>query len=134
MTLQVKRVYDPPDRNDGTRVLVDRIWPRGLSKETAALDEWLRECAPSDDLRKWFGHDKAKWAQFKRKYFAELKDKGDMLEPLRKRAKTRRVTLLFGAADTERNNAVALMEFLTRTKPDAPRAKNERRASQAKTP
>jgi uncharacterized protein YeaO (DUF488 family) len=113
MSLQVKRVYATPQPDDGLRILVDRLWPRGLAKEAAAIDEWVRECAPSDELRRWFAHDRMKWNEFKRKYFAELKRKEDLLSPIRASAKKERVTLLFGASDTECNNAVALMEYLS---------------------
>lgn len=116
MPLQAKRVYDPPQRDDGLRILVDRLWPRGLSKEKAAIDEWIRECAPSDNLRKWFKHDPARWEGFKRRYFSELKDKEELLAPIRTSAKKKRVTLLFAASDAEHNNAVALMEYLGRKK------------------
>jgi uncharacterized protein YeaO (DUF488 family) len=111
MPLQVKRVYTLPHRDDGVRILVDRLWPRGVTKEDAAIDQWLRECAPSNELRKWFGHDRTKWEEFKQSYFAELRGKEELLAPIRALAK-KRVTLLFGAADIECNNAVALMEYL----------------------
>lgn len=114
MPLRVKRVYASPDRNDGARILVDRLWPRGVTKEDAAIDQWLRECAPSAELRKWFGHDRAKWEEFKRRYFAELASKEELLAPIRALARKRHVTLLFGASDIECNNAVALMEYLSR--------------------
>ncbi len=112
MPLQVKRVYASPHQQDGLRILVDRLWPRGLAKEAAAIDEWVRECAPSDELRKWFAHDRAKWNEFKRRYFAELRSKEELLAPIRCLANKKSVTLLFGASDTECNNAVALMEYL----------------------
>ena len=88
------------------------MWPRGLAKEAAAIDEWVRECAPSDELRKWFDHDRAKWNEFKRRYFAELRIREELLAPIRSMAQKKRVTLLFAASDTECNNAVALMEYL----------------------
>ncbi len=112
MSVQIKRVYDAPQAEDGVRILVDRLWPRGLSKEAAAIDAWPKECAPSDELRKWFAHDKSKWDEFKRRYFAELEEKQEILEPIRGMARGKRVTLLFGAADIECNNAVALREYL----------------------
>lgn len=117
MPFQIKRVYASPHSNDGFRILVDRLWPRGLKKDDAALDEWLRDCAPSDELRKWFGHDKAKWEEFKRRYFIELTGKEDLLSPIRTLAKDKLVTLLFAASDIECNNAVALVEYLS-IKPD----------------
>ena len=115
MPLQVKRVYASPHHEDGLRILVDRLWPRGLAKEAAAIDEWVRECAPSDELRKWFAHDRAKWNEFKRRYSAELRSKEELLAPIRSMANEKRVTLLFAASDTECNNAVALMEYLDET-------------------
>ena len=99
MPLQVKRAYASPHHEDGLRILVDRLWPRGLAKEAAALDEWVRECAPSDALRKWFAHDRAKWNEFKRRYFAELRSKEELLAPIRCLANKKSVTLLFGASD-----------------------------------
>jgi uncharacterized protein YeaO (DUF488 family) len=114
--LQVKRVYDPPAPGDGVRVLVDRLWPRGLRKEAAAVDEWIRDCAPSDELRKWFAHDRGKWNEFKRRYFAELAGHEEAIAPLRELSGKKRVTLLFGATDTECNNAVALQEYLGKGK------------------
>lgn len=114
MSLQIKRAYATPQPDDGLRILVDRLWPRGLAKKTAAIDEWAKECAPSSELRRWFGHDRAKWEEFKRRYFAELKskDKEELLTHIRASARKGRVTLLFSASDTECNNAVALMEYL----------------------
>lgn len=137
MPLQVKRVYASPHPDDGLRVLVDRLWPRGLGKEAAAVDKWVRECAPSDELRKWFGHDRAKWNEFKRRYFAELGSKEDLLAPIRAMARKERVTLLFGASDVERNNAVALMEYLGAKEAEAgrkgrPAAKNALRRARRK--
>ncbi len=125
MSIQIKRVYAQPDRDDGERILIDRLWPRGLSKEAAAVDNWLKDCAPSDELRKWFGHDPAKWDEFKRKYFAELAEHEDLLEPVRTKARAERVTLLFGAADVEHNTAVALLEYL-KTKHSAGHRPHER--------
>lgn len=113
MPLQIKRVYDEPDTSDGKRILVDRLWPRGISKTDAAIDEWIRECAPSNELRKWFAHDKTKWDEFKHKYFAELSNKKELLAPLRKLVRSSRVTLLFAASDSGHNNAIALVEYLT---------------------
>ena len=123
MPIQVKRVYDAPHGKDGLRILVDRLWPRGLTKQDAAIDQWLRECAPSDELRKWFGHERARWAEFKQRYFAELGANEELLVPMRALAKKKRVTLLFGASDMERNNAVALMEYLATKKPNKRRTR-----------
>lgn len=112
MTIQVRRVYAPPGRNDGCRVLVDRIWPRGLSREAARIDAWLKEIAPSDGLRKWFGHDPEKWTEFRRRYFAELEENEDALAQLVGMARGERLTLVYGAKDEEHNNAVALKDYL----------------------
>ncbi|MCD8139466.1 MAG: DUF488 domain-containing protein [Planctomycetaceae bacterium] len=110
--LAVKRVYEPADREDGFRILTDRLWPRGVSKDKAHLDLWCKEVAPSTELRKWFNHDVAKWSEFKRRYRAELQDNPavDELQAVLRRHK--RVTLLFGARDTEHNQAVVLRDFL----------------------
>ncbi|HEX5447871.1 MAG TPA: DUF488 domain-containing protein [Candidatus Saccharimonadales bacterium] len=109
----IKRIYEPKASNDGCRVLVDRLWPRGVSKEKAALDEWMKDIGPSDELRKWFNHDPAKWAEFKKKYQVELKDKKDLLKQLKNlEAKHKKLTLLYGAHDQEHNQAVVISEFL----------------------
>jgi uncharacterized protein YeaO (DUF488 family) len=121
MPVQIKRVYDAPARQDGVRILVDRLWPRGLTKENAAIDQWAKECAPSNALRKWFAHDKTKWGEFKQRYFAELAGKEELLAPIRAMIRNKRVTLLFGATDMACNNAVALLEYLTITESLAPR-------------
>lgn len=113
--LRIKRAYDPPAAQDGFRVLVDRLWPRGLSKEAAAVDEWLKDIAPSAELRRWFGHDPARWAEFKARYREELnsRERSAALARLRETARTRAtVTLLFGARDTTHNHANALLEVL----------------------
>lgn len=112
MRIRLKRAYDEPSSQDGCRVLVDRLWPRGLSKEGAKIDLWLKEIAPSDGLRKWFGHDPAKWEEFRKRYFAELGERSESVEELREKAGDGRLTLVFGARDEEHNNAVALKEFL----------------------
>src|SRR5690606_4840134 len=111
--LRVKRVYDPPAPDDGLRVLVDRLWPRGLKKEDARIDLWLKEVAPSAELRRWFGHDPSRWDEFRRRYAAELRANPAVLEELRASLRGRGVaTLLFAARDAERNNAVALKALL----------------------
>lgn len=114
MAVRIKRVYDPPEPSDGYRVLVDRLWPRGVRKDKARVDEWLREIAPSGALRSWFAHDPDKWEEFRARYRSELEETGkrEELEKLRTRAKGGTVTLLFGARDRERNNAAALKGFL----------------------
>jgi uncharacterized protein YeaO (DUF488 family) len=110
--LAVKRVYDPPAASDGTRVLVDRLWPRGLRKEKAGIDRWLRDVAPSTELRHWFGHDPKRWDGFRERYAAELRDHSDALDELRRLVRDGPVTLLFAAHDEEHNNAVALRDIL----------------------
>jgi len=110
--IQLKRVYDAASKQDGRRILIDRIWPRGIKKEDAALDLWLKAVAPSTALRKWFGHDPRKWAEFQRRYRAELDAMSDELEPLRGALRKGRVTLVYGARDTTHNNAVALKSYL----------------------
>lgn len=107
----LKHVYEPPQATDGMRVLVDRLWPRGLSKERAAIDEWLKDAAPSGELRRWFGHDVDRWEEFQRRYRAELEGAevvARLLELLRKGP----VTLLYAARDSEHNNAVVLADFV----------------------
>lgn len=110
--IRVKRVYEPADPSDGLRVLVDRIWPRGMSRDAVGADVWLKELAPSTVLRRWFGHDPANWTEFKRRYFAELDAHPERLAPLVHAARAQRVTLLFSAADVAHNHAVALREYL----------------------
>lgn len=118
MTIHVQRIYDGhgsghgPAQGKARRVLVDRVWPRGISKEDAHLDLWAKDLAPSTDLRKWFNHDPAKWPAFRERYFEELRAQPDALEELRALVRAGDVVLLFGAKDTEHNNAVALKEFL----------------------
>lgn len=112
--LKIKRVYDEPERSDGERILVDRLWPRGLSKRTAAIETWMKGLAPSDGLRKWFGHDPARWREFRRRYVAELRGQREILAAIARKAKRQPVTLLFGARDAERNNAVVLKEVIDR--------------------
>jgi uncharacterized protein YeaO (DUF488 family) len=110
--IKLKRVYDPPDRRDGKRVLVDRLWPRGITKEDAAVDLWLREIAPSNELRKWFGHDPGRWQEFRKRYRTELEEKADLVHELSNAARKGTVTLLYSAKDTEHNNAVVLRELI----------------------
>jgi uncharacterized protein YeaO (DUF488 family) len=112
MSVAIKRVYEPVSPKDGYRILVDRLWPRGLSKDRAAVDLWLKDIAPSTELRRWFGHDPGKWSEFRRKYSAELATHAEDVAQIRKLAKRRRVTLVYGARDTERNDAVVLLGYL----------------------
>ena len=110
--IKIKRAYDKPDINDGVRILVDRLWPRGVNKEDLKLDYWLKGVAPSDELRKWFGHDPEKWTEFRRRYSAELEQNSEKLKPIRDAAEQGTVTLIYGAKDEEYNNAAALKTFL----------------------
>jgi uncharacterized protein YeaO (DUF488 family) len=112
--IRLKRVYDPPAASDGLRVLVDRIWPRGLSKEKAAVDLWDRDVAPSTALRKWFNHDPHRWEEFQSRYRSELKLRTEALANLRARCASGPVSLLFAAKDTKRNHAVVLRAILAR--------------------
>jgi uncharacterized protein YeaO (DUF488 family) len=112
--IRLKRVYEPPAAEDGVRVLVDRVWPRGLAKDKAAIDHWLKAVAPSNALRQWFGHDPARWAEFRRRYRAELAQNSEALVPLRRLARSGIMTLLYGARDTEHNQAVVLKALLER--------------------
>jgi len=109
--IKIKRIYDPASPNDGKRILVDRLWPRGIRKDEARIDEWLKDIAPSNDLRKWFSHDPSKWQKFKKRYEKELKNKSVILETIREEAKTNMVTLLYAAKDVRHNNAVVLKEI-----------------------
>lgn len=113
MQLQVKRVYEKPAREDGMRILVDRLWPRGITREKARVDLWLREIAPSSELRKWFGHDPAKWQDFKKRYRQELKNKKEQIALLKEHLKKGRVTLLYAAKDETHNQALVLKELLS---------------------
>src|SRR5208282_729155 len=115
MNIRIKRAYEEPDGEDGTRILVDRLWPRGLTKEKARVDLWLKEVAPSTELRKWFSHDPAKWSQFQKKYIAELKRHQEALDPLVRALHEGTVTLLYSSHDTEHNNAVCLKDYLEHT-------------------
>jgi uncharacterized protein YeaO (DUF488 family) len=112
MAIRLKRIYDLPRPDDGLRILVDRLWPRGVSKQSAAVDRWLREIAPSDSLRKWYGHEPQRWTEFRRRYREELRAQRALVSDLRKLARRRRITLLFAAHDEKHNNAVVLRELL----------------------
>jgi uncharacterized protein YeaO (DUF488 family) len=112
MVIKVKRAYDKPTEDDGVRILVDRLWPRGISKEKAEVDLWLKDIAPSNELRKWFSHDPTKWDEFKRRYFKELDNKSDLVVLILNEAQKGVVTLLFGAKAEQFNNAVALKSYV----------------------
>ena len=115
MKLRIKRAYEPAAAADGARFLVDRLWPRGVKKEALALADWLKDVAPSDPLRRWFGHDPARWTEFRRRYRAELKCLGRALQPLRDAQQRGSVTLVYGAKDAQHNHAVVLRAFLLKT-------------------
>ncbi len=113
--LKVKRVYEKAEPSDGTRFLVERLWPRGMKKEALEMDAWLKDVAPSSDLRRWFGHDPSKWDEFQKRYWSELKNNPDAWSPILRAVKQGDVTLLYSAHDTEHNNALALMRFLEKS-------------------
>jgi uncharacterized protein YeaO (DUF488 family) len=110
--IHIKRVYERPAADDGTRVLVDRVWPRGIKKDEAELELWLKDVAPSTELRRWFGHEPERWPEFQRRYRAELERNSDAVSKLRELAKHGRLTLVYGARDTEHNQAVVLADYL----------------------
>ena len=112
LKLKLKRVYDEPDAADGKRILVDRLWPRGLTKEKAQVDLWLKEIAPTTELRKWFNHEPEKWAEFQKRYRRELEENDEVVKQLKTEMKKGEVTLVYGAKDEEHNAAVVLREFV----------------------
>lgn len=115
MLIKLKRVYEEPSAQDGFRILVERLWPRGFTKERARVDLWLKDIAPSTELRKWFGHDPAKWDQFCRRYWAELDQKQDLISLLKQKNKEGTVTFIYAAQDEEHNGALALKKYVERT-------------------
>ena len=110
--IRLKRAYDAAESDDGTRLLVERLWPRGVKKEALHLERWVKEVAPSTELRKWFGHDPEKWTEFRQRYFAELRKNPEVWEPIGEEARRGTVTLVYSSHDEKHNNAVALREFL----------------------
>ena len=110
--VQLKRAYEPPARGDGTRILIDRLWPRGMTKKSAAIDEWFKDVAPSTALRQWFGHDPARWQEFRRCYAGEVRQNPGYLGKLRARARLGPITLVFSAHDEAHNDAVVLRDLL----------------------
>jgi len=110
--LKLKRAYDPPSNGDGQRILVERLWPRGLTKAKARIDLWMKEISPSPELRKWFAHEEKKWPEFRRRYRQELKANKEAVDSLRKKARSDTVTLVYAARDEEHNSALVLKEFL----------------------
>lgn len=111
--IRLKRAYEEPSKDDGERILVDRLWPRGLSKQRAKIDLWMKEIAPSTELRKWFGHDPKRWKEFSKRFLAELKGKKELVQELRKRARKGTVTLVYAARDEEHNEALILKKLLS---------------------
>jgi uncharacterized protein YeaO (DUF488 family) len=116
MNIQIKRVYEEPSKEDGKRILIDRLWPRGLTKEKASIDLWIKEIAPTTELRKWFGHEEDKWDGFKKRYKQELQKNFESVEQLIQELKSGMVTLVYGAKDTEHNDAVVLKEYIEQKK------------------
>ncbi|NWF54667.1 MAG: DUF488 family protein [Syntrophaceae bacterium] len=112
--IKIKRIYESPGEKDGFRILVDRLWPRGLSKDTAKVHLWLRDISPSNELRKWYGHDPEKWTEFKKKYFQEIKERKEEFDLLLEKAGRGNVTLLFSSQEKKLNNAAALKEIVER--------------------
>ena len=127
--VKLKRVYEARKRGDGERILVDRLWPRGLSKQAAAVDDWMKDLGPSHELRKWFGHDPTRWREFRRRYRMELKSQRESLTAIARKAREHTVTLLFGARDTEHNEAVVLKGVIERL--GKPTSSARRRAARA---
>ena len=113
MEIKIKRVYEKPGKDDGKRILVDRLWPRGLTKEKASIDLWMKEIAPSTELRKWFGHDPDKWKEFGKRYSEELRKNEEQVSLLKEQLKKGTVTLLYGARDQEHNQALILKELFS---------------------
>jgi len=113
-TIRLKRAYEPLTEDDGTRILVERLWPRGVSKEKAAIDLWAKELAPSAELRKWYAHDQTRWADFRKRYWAELDQKGEARRDLKRRLEEGPVTFVYAAKDEEHNSALLLKEYLER--------------------
>ena|ERR1051325_3168449 len=112
MNIKIKRVYEQPDKKDGERILVDRLWPRGLTKEKARVDLWLKEIAPSTELRKWFAHDPNKWESFRGRYETEIRHNEDLIKLLKQKARQGTITLIYGARDEKHNEALVLKQFL----------------------
>jgi uncharacterized protein YeaO (DUF488 family) len=115
MNIRIKRVYEEPDKDDGVRILVDRLWPRGLTKEKARVDLWLKEIAPSTELRKWFDHDPTKWKSFRGRYETEIRHKDDLIKVLNQKAREGTITLIYGARDEKHNEALVLKYILEKS-------------------
>jgi uncharacterized protein YeaO (DUF488 family) len=112
--VKLKRAYEPPAADDGTRILIDRLWPRGITKERAAIDQWMKDISPSTELRKWFGHDPARWGEFRRRYAQEVRQNADLIDQLRSFARQGAITLVYSARDEKHNDAVELRELILR--------------------
>ncbi len=110
--LKTKRVYEPPSPEDGKRILIDRLWPRGIKKESAAIDDWIKDLAPNSDLRKWFNHEPEKWSEFRKRFFRELDTRDRQVEAIMKLARKGTVTLVYGSREERYNNATALKEYI----------------------
>ena len=132
--IRLKRVYDPPSPTDGIRFLVERLWPRGVTKAKLGIDAWLKEVGPSTALRKWFNHDPKKWEAFRRRYFRELGSQPELWQPIASAARRGRVTLVYSSHDTQHNNAVALQEFLRKKVRRAARSKWTSAAHRRRSP
>ena len=125
--VRLKRAYEPPSTDDGVRILVDRLWPRAVSKGALALDDWMKDIAPSTELRRWFGHDPSRWHEFCNRYAAEMHEHQDLLRELRARARNGRITLVFSARDERHNDAVALKNFVLYGLADREAAKEQKK-------
>ncbi|MGH9321595.1 MAG: DUF488 domain-containing protein [Vicinamibacteria bacterium] len=125
--IRIKRTYEPPARGDGRRVLVERLWPRGMKKEALAADEWMKEVAPSTELRKWFGHRVERWKEFQRRYREELNAQPGVWEPILEAERRGTVTLLYGARDTLHNGALVLRDYLMERRTERPAPREARR-------
>ena len=112
MPIKLKRIYEPPSGSDGVRILVERLWPRGMKKESAKIDVWFKEASPSHELRKWYGHDISKWAEFRNRYFRELSERSEVLEPVLEISGKKTVTFLFSSREEKYNSARALKEYI----------------------
>ena len=119
MNIKIKRVYEHPEQDDGMRILVDRLWPRGLTKKKASLDLWLKDIAPSTELRKWFAHDPDKWKRFRGRYQTEIRNNHDLIKVLKQKAREGTITLIYGARDQKHNEALVLKQFLEKSEQDA---------------
>jgi uncharacterized protein YeaO (DUF488 family) len=125
--VRLKRAYEPPAADDGIRILVDRLWPRAVSKQALALDEWMKDIAPSSELRRWFGHDPGRWHEFCRRYAAEVHEHQSLLDELRARARKGRITLVFSARDERHNDAVALRSLILHGQASRETAKKQKK-------